>query len=468
MTKKLRTLLFLCFFFISPLFLSAQSETKIDPLCGPNSLLIVCKKLEVDTNLDELKRLSGYSEINGTNMAGLYKAAIAKGLNAVGMKISLDELANLDIPIIAYLWKNHYVVIDKFAGDNLRVIDSSKESYWKSREDFANDYSGFALLIAKDKSSFPEIETTVPDIRFEGYVYDLGEVEKDKTTELFYIFKFKNAGDEDLIISRVRACCGAKAMLLSEKTVPPGGEGKVKATVDIAGREGAQDYYVYVYSNDPITPVVKLYVKGIIKEGLRVIPENIFLGHVKKSALKVRKLCIIEPEGEEFKILKIETLSKHLSTRASRSTVKNRKGWEVEVALKPDIPIGELNEKITIYTTSKKHPKIEIPVTGNIKGDIEYYPNMFFLGSVKRGETSMSKLTLSTAGKEHLKVERIENPLSHVSIAINPKIEGRKYELIASLKDNAPKGSIKGNIIVHTNNPDQPQIQIPVYALIRE
>ena len=471
MNKIQFSLIVFLLFLLSFSFLFAQSESKPkdDPLCGPKSLLVVCQKLGVKTNLEELKRLSDYEEGIGTTMAGLYKTVKAKGLQAVGMKISLDDLAKLKIPIIVYFWGDHFQAIDKFEKDKIRIIGPSEEAGWTSKEDFAGGYSGFALLISKNKSSFPKFKTNGSDIRFDKYVYNFGVVEQWGKRKGDFIFKFRNAGNEELMISRVSSSCSCTAILLSEKNIAPGGEGEIKATVDISGRKGEQDNGVYVYSNDSVTPTVILQVKGIIQRGLQVSPPNIHLGDVKKGTIVTRKVNIIKPEDEKLDILKTESSSKSISTKVSPIKENDYEGFEIEVALSPDIPFGKFEEKLTVSTTSEKSPIIEIPITANIKSDIELRPAIFFLGSVKQAETPTAKVTIFTTSNKPLKIERIENPLEKfVSVTVTPKTEGKEYEITATLKDNAPTGTIKGNITIYTNNPDQPKIEIPVYALIRE
>ena len=479
---KIKIFLFFLLFFIftssfSFLYAACSSCGKDDPLCGPKSLLVVCNKLKVQTNIEELKQLSGYDETQGTTMAGLYKAAQAKGLYAEGMKLSIEELSKLKIPIIAYFWENHCVVIDGFKGDKLTIIDYPQDPYSISKEEFANYYSGFAILVAKNKRAIPKIETKGPDIRFNEYTYDFGKADEGK--EIEHIFKFKNAGKEELIITEVRTSCGCTATVLSDKNILPEGEGEIKATFNTTNYIGSQDHKIYVLSNDSVTPLVKLQVKGVVKKGLIVTPSNISFGSVQKGTLATRKLYIIESEGEKLNILKTQSSSEYISIKVSRSTEAHRKGFLVDVALKSDIPVGRLEEKITIYTTSEKYPKIEIPVTVNIKGDIEFRPNTFFFGIVhpvrssvsngaNKGDTPSSKVTIFTTSNDPLKLEKIDCPFDYISVIVTPKVEGKEYELTAILKDNAPTGTIKGNITIYTNNPDQPKIEIPVYGLIRE
>ena len=466
--KKFFCLLFLFSTFLS--LLSAQAEIKSDLLCGPNSLLVVCQKLGVKTELDELKKLSDYDDKKGTTMAGLAKAAEAKGLYAVGMKLSLDDLAKLKIPIIAYLWDNHCLVIEGFLGNNLRIKESPQGWRLISKEIFSNDYSGFALLVSKNRSSFPKIETKGPDIRFDEYTYDFGEVEQGGKIE--HIFKFKNVGNEELVITGTKAFCSCTATIISDTNILPKGEGEIKVTVDTRGNKGFQNQNVYVYFNDPVTPSVQLQIQGIIKTELSLSLRRINLKNFKKGeTIATRKIYITKAGAVGLNILKVESSSNYLSTKIDeipQTRYKNLKQFEIEIAIAPNIPLGKLDEKLTIYTNDEKYPKIEVPVFGNIKGDIEFDPPTFFFGIVKQGEIRESKITVFTTSNAPLKIEKIENPIDCISVAITPKNEGKEYELTASLKDNVPIGGIEGSITIHINNPDQPKIQIPIYALIRE
>ncbi|MBI2842081.1 MAG: hypothetical protein HYX78_01635, partial [Armatimonadetes bacterium] len=44
----------------------------------------------------------------------------------------------------------------------------------------------------------------------------------------------------------------------------------------------------------------------------------------------------------------------------------------------------------------------------------------------------------------------------------------RKYQLVCTLLGSAPAGYLKSEIIVHTNDPLQPEIRVPVHALVEE
>ena len=453
----------LVFFIFCPT-LHAQSVP--DPLCGPKSLQVVFQKLGVKSSLEEVSRLSGYNDKEGTTMSGLYQAARKKGFCAEGVKISLDEIANLKIPIIAYLWDNHFLVVEGTGTDTLIITDPPKEPQLIPKDKFQPFYSGFALIISKDKISLPISETkeVKSDIRFDNYTYDFGKIEPGQKIERTFVFK--NAGDKELTVSNVRTTCGCTAALLSDKNIPSKGKGEIKVSFDTTGRSGLENQKIFVHSNDSITPIVQLQIQGLVKADLAISPRNIAFGDIKKGTISTREIYITDQTGENVKVTKVESYPSFLSAIFSSITVKSYQGYKVLISLSPNTPLCSLEGKVTIYTTDKKHLEIEIPVTANIIGDIEFYPSMFFFGFVKQGSNPTAIITISTTGAAPLKIERVENGQNFISTKFISTSEGKKYKLTATLSKDIPKGNIKGTITIYTDNPDQPRIEIPIFGFV--
>ena len=87
---------------------SQDTKDKLDEaLCGPYALMVVAKTFGVDVDLSSIADLAGTTP-QGTTMKGLTDAAHKIGLRARGMRISHRQLANLKLPIIAYVNNNHF------------------------------------------------------------------------------------------------------------------------------------------------------------------------------------------------------------------------------------------------------------------------------------------------------------------------------------------------------------------------
>ena len=102
---------------------------------------------------------------------------------------------------------------------------------------------------AEDKPA-PE---SAPRIVLSPATLDLGTIPQQiqKSFEL----EVANRGTKNLIIREVTASCGCTAAVVSQKTIRPGGSGKVRVTFKSSSFRGTVEKSVLISSNDPQAPV---------------------------------------------------------------------------------------------------------------------------------------------------------------------------------------------------------------------
>lgn len=106
----------------------------------------------------------------------------------------------------------------------------------------------------------------MPELKDSGYIYDFGEIgPQDKVEKTFII---RNEGTKPLEIKEVKSICGCTSSLVSNKTVPPGGETSLKIQFDagferIAGLRVTRE--VKVASNDPARPEISFHIAAYIR-----------------------------------------------------------------------------------------------------------------------------------------------------------------------------------------------------------
>ena len=448
--------------------------------------MAICRGLGVSADIDEIKGLAGYTDKTGVTLLGLKRAAEAKGLRAIGMKIGVEELTKLTCPAIAHLWGDHFVVVeageppgtDNPLGDKLgatlKVTDPPAEPKLVPLKDFQAEYSGFALLVAKDESAFPKSEPKGPDLRADAYSYGFGFIEQGEPAG--HVFTLENKGVEDLVLSKVETTCSCTlAFLPKETTIHPGGQGELTVGFDSNGREGGQSQIVYIHSNDPISPIVQLGIGGVVKPTyLPVSVRSLHFGTVKKRAGASREFSIRDPGDNSLAVSEVTSDSQFVKATLTRDE-KEGLAYLVKAELQPGpdgsragAPIGEFKGKITVRSNHPKEPAVEIPVTAQVVGDVEVFPNQFFLGVLKKGHTASRTIVVSSVGTEALKIKKIDSPFDSVTVKSEAATKGKKYNVTASLKTTAPVGLIKGEVVIHTNNKDQPEIKVPLYALVEE
>lgn len=435
-----------------------------DRLCGPTCLLLIMQKMGVQSTLEEIVSLSGTGK-RGSSLAGLCMAAEKKGLNAVPFKLPASDLTDVKDAAICHLWTNHFVLVEAEDSGKLKVTDPPAEPRSVAVEDFAKAYSGFALLVSKDKALFPAPKDEDADLRVDGYNWEFQPVEEGE--KLQHTFACRNAGSEELIISKIDSTCGCTAAVATEERIPPGGKGEITVAFDSAGRTGSQRQTVYIHSNDPITPVVQLQVTGVVRPArLLFSPDCVSFGEVRRGEAARREIFVPKSDVREVEIQKVSSHSPYFRTAVAQKPDKS--GQVVTISLASNAPVGEIKSEIAILTNHPKDPKVEVPVTASVKGDVDVFPDTLFFGLLKQGAGTQKKLTITNSGDKPLVITDIENPLPNALVRAIPKVEGKEYTLVGTLLTNTPPGYIKGEIAVHTNNADQPVLKVPVYALVEE
>jgi hypothetical protein len=137
-----------------------------------------------------------------------------------------------------------------------------------------------AAIVCLLLAASPLLAAKTPRIKFQEETWNFGKVKEG--TALSHEFVFKNTGDADLVIEKVRTSCGCTAALASDKTVAPGKEGKIGVSFDSRSYAGKVVKYVYVDSNDPVDPNKELSVAADVeippRARIDVIPYNLDLG----------------------------------------------------------------------------------------------------------------------------------------------------------------------------------------------
>ena len=106
----------------------------------------------------------------------------------------------------------------------------------------------------------------LPELEETNYTYDFGDIAPDQAVEKS--FKIVNKGTKDLVIEDVSSSCGCTAALLSENTIPPGGEAELRVTYDprLYEDKGFVQQKVRIKSNDPAVPLAEFSVTANVVE----------------------------------------------------------------------------------------------------------------------------------------------------------------------------------------------------------
>ena len=99
------------------------------------------------------------------------------------------------------------------------------------------------------------------DFKFKKTEYDFGTIEQGDSVK--YNFKFKNTGNDPLIIYSATASCGCTVPQYPKEPIKKGQKAVIKVTFNSADKFKKQDKTITIISNGKINPVV-LHLTGYV------------------------------------------------------------------------------------------------------------------------------------------------------------------------------------------------------------
>lgn len=99
-------------------------------------------------------------------------------------------------------------------------------------------------------------------IKYAQDKHDFGIV--DEGTIVEHVYKFKNMGDKDLIISNAKASCGCTVPTWPKQPIPPGGTGEIQVEFNTKGKPGNQTKRVTITANTNPTQTY-LQIMGTVR-----------------------------------------------------------------------------------------------------------------------------------------------------------------------------------------------------------
>ena len=119
----------------------------------------------------------------------------------------------------------------------------------------------------KDKVSTDiiKMEGDLPVMTFNETDHDFGTITEGEVVS--YVFKFKNTGASDLVITSARASCGCTVPEYPKTAIKPGEENKMTVTFNSNGKNGMNHKDVTIVTNcQPNTQMIKISVNVIKPE----------------------------------------------------------------------------------------------------------------------------------------------------------------------------------------------------------
>jgi hypothetical protein len=334
-------------------------------------------------------------------------------------------------------------------------------------------FAGFVLLGPVDSQAQDQEDEQIdgPRIFCEEPQIDLGRVrEGDKATAIWVI---KNIGTRPLVIDELKASCGCTTVALTdaEKVVAAGATQEIKATFDSKGRNGMQGKRVTIKSNDPANDNFKLEFRADVFTLFDIRPKRLHFRNARRGEAIEQKVEIVPTKGlgdlkevninvpEDYVTYKIEDFQDE-GTRVN--------GMQITFTISDQAPIDPVS--MTAEITAKvgdDEKQVSLMISGQVVGDLAFRPRQIQqTRPISRGDKLLPVVLSSPAGRPFKVIGAGGGSI--LDVDFEERREGIEFIINMTVRDDAPSGPFGAMVNIRTTSLDQPMIQVPIYAHVKE
>ncbi|MFC3560531.1 cysteine peptidase family C39 domain-containing protein [Pedobacter jamesrossensis] len=159
-------------------FLFYKQPDQMD--CGPTCLRMIAKYYGKHISLQKLRDISGINR-EGVSLLGISEAAEKIGFRTSAVRLSLEELAEAELPMILHWDKNHFVVLYKIKRNNYYIADPAKALIAYTQAEFKKHWLS-TIKNEKKEGIALSLEPTPEFYQQEG--------DNDNSSSISYLFKY--------------------------------------------------------------------------------------------------------------------------------------------------------------------------------------------------------------------------------------------------------------------------------------
>lgn len=314
--------------------------------------------------------------------------------------------------------------------------------------------------------------------------FNFGKILSSNSVE--HVFRFKNTGDANLVITSASGSCHCTVPQLSKMDYAPGEAGEIKVIFDPKGKAaGPVQQRVTVVSNDPTSPTSSLLIEADVQPIVTIEPKIIAFNQLAKGESRTVDLVVTgRIEGFAITDIKFDGQGEAIRSeigKAEPAEINGEKFYKIPVKIiyPPAKKIERFNRNMILTTNDSREKEARIPVLGEVVGDIESKPQRVTMGLVARTAEFSNTATITSRGNKPFRilgVKQVPAPAGRTDPKLEFDVKPAKagagdasdsYTIAVSGK--APNEQYRGVIDcdVLTDVPGEESVRLGVYVVVR-
>jgi Protein of unknown function (DUF1573) len=309
------------------------------------------------------------------------------------------------------------------------------------------------------------IKITGPVIEVSPLFHDFGELPQETVRRLNVTLR--NVGTEMLEINNVESDCNCAVAMLADTLLAPGDSTLLHVSLSSKHASGHIIKKVMIQSTDPGAPQMVVSLTAFVRTVVAMKPSNIEFGLVARGDSPTLSTTISAATADSLRVTEVVVPEETLTYKITDTTDADSLRYRIDFTIKPDAPVGEFHDRISVSTNVRNFESLPMRLRGQIHGFFQTRPARLSLGQIREGKARQRSVTLKacTEGSRHVIGVSINS--EELTASFTAVEEGRVYEVSVTAPATLTRGSYRAVLKIDTDDPDQPEIKVPVSVKVR-
>ena len=286
--------------------------------------------------------------------------------------------------------------------------------------------------------------------------FALGTVAEGRTASA--TVTLTNRGERPLHIASIGTGCGCTTAR-SPKVLAPGTSSPLTVFFDSTNQRGAvQKSVTIVFAEVPGEPR-QLAIEGTIYEAIRITPRETVLPDLNGGEHRRFTFDAVRIDGKPLTLTPKALPSPVTASFTNPAPNAVRVSCDVTAPLLP----GNYTETLSFATNNAALPEIEARVSYTVRPRFIVEPNAANFGAV--APNAKPKMFVTIRGTARVRLQAV--PPGVLAKLVMPKSAGSDYTLAVSLTGQGKDSALSERLTLATDDPKQPRIIVPVYAVFK-
>lgn len=205
---------------------------------------------------------------------------------------------------------------------------------------------------------------------------------------------------------------------------------------------------------------------------IKVVPENYDFGSVVRGAVVAKEFSIQNHGSSRLDIALVKTSCGCSAVFLEGQTVMPGGTTRLNVEFDSSDFLGKVHKTVFIYSNDPQNPEYRLTFTATVASIITAQPDRLYLGTLRSlkgdGKDFPFKVSLLSAKAD---IADLEFNRRMFNVACESRLQqdnGYEYNCRLTVKPDIPVGSIKEELIIHTNIPEQPHFKMQIFGIFKD